>query len=129
MGTRKALSLVSASAPIADATQSQELSNATNVVKDFENPKPPEEKSSTNPDIRFLRTTKGDVLGFEYNGEIFLLSDDPSVLTHEYTHVWDKVIQTKFPEEYKEAQKLRQTDPAAYRAKLRDLQGKLTAAN
>ncbi|MBR2964041.1 MAG: hypothetical protein IKC53_07540, partial [Lentisphaeria bacterium] len=38
-------------------------------------------------------------------------------------------IQTKFPEEYKEAQKLRQTDPAAYRAKLRDLQGKLTAAN
>ena len=38
-------------------------------------------------------------------------------------------IQTKFPEEYKEAQKLRQTDPAAYRAKLRDLQSKLTAAN
>ena len=38
-------------------------------------------------------------------------------------------IQTKFPEEYKEAQKLRQTDPAAYRAKIRELQGKLTAAN
>ncbi|MBQ7731729.1 MAG: hypothetical protein IJT68_07830, partial [Lentisphaeria bacterium] len=38
-------------------------------------------------------------------------------------------IQTKFPEEYKEAQKLRQTDPAAYRAKLRELQGKLTDAN
>ena len=38
-------------------------------------------------------------------------------------------IQTKFPEEYKEAQKLRQTDPAAYRAKLRELQSKLTAAN
>ena len=38
-------------------------------------------------------------------------------------------IQTKFPEEYKEAQKLRQTDPAAYRAKIRELQGKLTTAN
>ncbi len=38
-------------------------------------------------------------------------------------------IQTKFPEEYKEAQKLRQTNPAAYREKLRELQGKLTAAN
>ncbi len=38
-------------------------------------------------------------------------------------------IQAKFPEDYKEAQKLRQTDPAAYRAKLRELQGKLTDAN
>ena len=38
-------------------------------------------------------------------------------------------IQTKFPDEYKEAQKLRQTDPAAYRAKLRELQGKLTESN
>ena len=35
-------------------------------------------------------------------------------------------IQEKFPEEYKEAQKLRQSDPAAYRAKMRELQGKLT---
>ena len=34
-------------------------------------------------------------------------------------------IQEKFPEEYKAAQQLRQSDPAAYREKLRDLQQKL----
>ena len=34
-------------------------------------------------------------------------------------------IQTRFPEEYKEAQKLRQTNPAAYREKMRELQRKL----
>ncbi|MBP5585853.1 MAG: hypothetical protein J6Y92_05825, partial [Lentisphaeria bacterium] len=38
-------------------------------------------------------------------------------------------IQEKFPEEYKAAQQLRQTDPAGYRAKLRELQQKLTANN
>ena len=35
-------------------------------------------------------------------------------------------IQEKFPDEYKAAQELRQKDPAAYRAKLRELQQKLT---
>jgi hypothetical protein len=34
-------------------------------------------------------------------------------------------IQEKFPEEYKAAQNLRQSDPAAYRAKMRELQQKL----
>ena len=34
-------------------------------------------------------------------------------------------IQEKFPDEYKAAQALRQSDPAAYRAKMRDLQQKL----
>ena len=38
-------------------------------------------------------------------------------------------IQEKFPDEYKAAQALRQSDPAAYRAKMRDLQQKLTAGN
>ena len=38
-------------------------------------------------------------------------------------------IQEKFPDEYKAAQELRQKDPAAYRAKMRDLQQKLTASN
>ena len=38
-------------------------------------------------------------------------------------------IQEKFPEEYKAAQELRQKDPAAYRAKLRDLQQKLNDAD
>ena len=37
-------------------------------------------------------------------------------------------IQEKFPEEYKAAQALRQSDPAAYRAKIRDLQQKLNDA-
>ena len=37
-------------------------------------------------------------------------------------------IQEKFPEEYKAAQKLRQSDPAGYIAKLRDLQQKLSDA-
>ena len=37
-------------------------------------------------------------------------------------------IQEKFPEEYKEAQKLREDDPAAYREKMRELQAKLNAA-
>ena len=39
----KALSYISASAPIADATYKKELSDATNVVKNFENPKPVDE--------------------------------------------------------------------------------------
>ena len=38
-------------------------------------------------------------------------------------------IQEKYPDEYKAAQALRQSDPAAYRAKLRDLQQKLTGSN
>ena len=38
-------------------------------------------------------------------------------------------IQEKFPEEYSEVQKLRQSDPAAYREKMRELQNKLNAAN
>jgi dsDNA-binding SOS-regulon protein len=38
-------------------------------------------------------------------------------------------IQEKFPQEYEEAQKLRQTDPAAYREKIQALQQKLNAAN
>ena len=38
-------------------------------------------------------------------------------------------IQEKFPEEYAEVQKLRESDPAAYREKMRDLQQKLNAAN
>jgi len=38
-------------------------------------------------------------------------------------------IQEKFPEEYNEVQKLRQSDPAAYREKMRELQQKLNAAN
>ena len=38
-------------------------------------------------------------------------------------------IQEKFPEEYSEVQKLRQTDPTAYREKMRELQTKLNAAN
>jgi dsDNA-binding SOS-regulon protein len=38
-------------------------------------------------------------------------------------------IEEKFPEEFKEAQKLRESDPAAYRDKLRELQRKLNAAD
>ena len=38
-------------------------------------------------------------------------------------------IQEKFPQEYEDAQKLRQTDPAAYREKIQELQQKLNAAN
>ena len=37
-------------------------------------------------------------------------------------------IQEKFPEEYKEVQKLREDDPAAYREKMRELQQKLNDA-
>ena len=38
-------------------------------------------------------------------------------------------IQEKFPDEYKAAQALRQSDPAAYRAKMRELQQKADGAN
>ena len=38
-------------------------------------------------------------------------------------------IQEKFPDEYKAAQALRQSDPAAYRAKMRELQQKVDGAN
>ena len=38
-------------------------------------------------------------------------------------------IEEMFPEEYKAAQKLRVSDPAAYRAKLRELLEKLNAGN
>ena len=38
-------------------------------------------------------------------------------------------IQKKFPDEYKAAQELRQKDPAAYRAKMRELQQKLGEGN
>ena len=37
-------------------------------------------------------------------------------------------IQEKFPAEYEEAQKIRQSDPAAYREKMRELQAKLNEA-
>ena len=37
-------------------------------------------------------------------------------------------IQEKFPDEYKAAQELRQKDPAAYRAKMRELQQKIDEA-
>ena len=38
-------------------------------------------------------------------------------------------LQEKFPEEYAEIQKLRDSDPAAYRTKMRELQQKLSEAN
>ena len=38
-------------------------------------------------------------------------------------------LQEKFPEEYAEIQKLRDTDPTAYRTKMRELQQKLNQAN
>ena len=38
-------------------------------------------------------------------------------------------IQEKFPEEYAEAQKLREDNPTAYREKMRELQNKLNSAN
>jgi hypothetical protein len=38
-------------------------------------------------------------------------------------------LQEKFPEEYAEIQKLRDSDPAAYRTKMRELQQKLNEAN
>ena len=38
-------------------------------------------------------------------------------------------IQEKFPDEYKAAQALRQSDPSAYRAKMRELQQKVDGAN
>ena len=38
-------------------------------------------------------------------------------------------IQEKFPDEYKAAQALRQSDPAAYRTKMLELQQKLNGAN
>ena len=38
-------------------------------------------------------------------------------------------IQEKFPDEYKAAQQLRQSDPASYRVKLRELQQKLGEGN
>ncbi|MBR6240780.1 MAG: hypothetical protein IKQ82_04915, partial [Lentisphaeria bacterium] len=38
-------------------------------------------------------------------------------------------LQEKFPEEYAEIQKLRDTDPAAYRTRMRELQQKLSQAN
>ena len=38
-------------------------------------------------------------------------------------------LQEKFPEEYAEIQKLRDTDPAAYRTRMRELQQKLNQAN
>ena len=38
-------------------------------------------------------------------------------------------LQEKFPEEYAEIQKLRGSDPAAYRAKMRELQQKLNEAD
>ena len=38
-------------------------------------------------------------------------------------------IQEKFPQEYAEVQKLRQSDPTAYREKMRELQSKLNTEN
>ena len=38
-------------------------------------------------------------------------------------------LQEKFPEEYAEIQKLRDTDPTAYRTRMRELQQKLNQAN
>jgi len=51
--------------------------------------------SSTNPDIRELRTPKGELYGFAYKGEIYLdeTKMSPQVPIHEYTHLWDGVIQ------------------------------------
>lgn len=55
--------------------------------------------SSTNLDIRELRTPEGELYGFAYNGEIYLDETklSPNAAIHEYTHLWDKPLMEAEP--------------------------------
>ena len=56
-----------------------------------------------NPELyettEFLRTAGGEVYGFVKDGKIYLDPDllDSNVPIHEYTHIWDKVLQAQKP--------------------------------
>jgi len=68
--------------------------------------------SSTNPDIRELRTSDGELYGFAYNGEIWLdeTKVSPNAAIHEYTHLWDNALMRVQPALWRRGKELmRQT--------------------
>lgn len=51
-------------------------------------------------EIQFMKTPDGEVYGFTYKGKIYIdkTKINPDVPIHEYTHLWDNIIQQAKPE-------------------------------
>ena len=89
--------LSSASSNYQQEIDSQDLSSAAKVVKDFENPKLGMEKR------RFFRTEDGKAYGFTVDGKVYL---DPRMAgaetaVHEYTHLWADALRRVNPAEWR----------------------------
>ena len=89
--------LSSASSNYQQEIDSQDLSSAAKVVKDFENPKLGVEKR------RFFRTEDGKAYGFTVDGKVYL---DPRMAgaetaVHEYTHLWADALRRVNPAEWR----------------------------
>lgn len=89
--------LSSASSNYQQEIDSQDLSSAAKVVKDFENPKLGVEKR------RFFRTEDGKAYGFTVDGKVYLDPKMAGVETavHEYTHLWADALRRVNPEEWR----------------------------
>ena len=89
--------LSSASSNYQQEIDSQDLSSAAKVVKDFENPKLGVEKR------RFFRTADGKAYGFTVDGKAYLDPRMAGVETavHEYTHLWADALRRVNPEEWR----------------------------
>ena len=89
--------LSSASSNYQQEIDSQDLSSAAKVVKDFENPKLRVEKR------RFFRTEDGKAYGFTVDGKVYLDPRMAGVETavHEYTHLWADALRRVNPDEWR----------------------------
>ena len=89
--------LSSASSNYQQEIDSQDLSSAAKVVKDFENPKLGVEKR------RFFRTEDGKAYGFTVDGKVYLDPRMAGVETavHEYTHLWADALRRVNPAEWR----------------------------
>jgi|GEM_PF-4024821 len=89
--------LSSASSNYQQEIDSQDLSSAAKVVKDFENPKLGVEKR------RFFRTEDGKAYGFTVDGKVYLDPKMAGVETavHEYTHLWADALRRVNPAEWR----------------------------
>ncbi|WP_301345894.1 LPD38 domain-containing protein [uncultured Muribaculum sp.] len=58
--------------------------------------------------IRFLKDGKGQVYGWTVGGKVYLNRDaiNPETPLHEYTHLWDKMVQRENPELWERGKKL-----------------------
>lgn len=64
-------------------------------------------------DTQFLRTSVGEVYGFTKGGKIYVDNDllNANTPIHEYTHIWDKVLQKRNPALWKRGVELMKRTP------------------